>query len=262
MKLLYEFIPRLDFLSFAGEIKDLVDGWNITDSAGGRPAPSATAVACILKTKYPERITIPMLITNYKGPVEISALALACEAVGIDGVVIDPGDAPEYGYLIRTWKDGSCEILKDPDEINRYRLSTGPAEEVRDFLREKIKINLNFGCLLTARRPVEDSLFRIRDDWDFCFFLRLQKESLSKLKEIASECQHLGKPIYPYFIVETPKNKKILERIGWPATATLDDAEEFVEDLKNVVDGIIASCLGDRKADIELLKKFQRFRRR
>ena len=31
MKLLYEFIPRLDFVNAADKVKDLVDGWNITD---------------------------------------------------------------------------------------------------------------------------------------------------------------------------------------------------------------------------------------
>jgi hypothetical protein len=49
MKLLYEFIPRLDFVNAADKVKDLVDGWNITDSAGGAPAPSGAAVACVLK---------------------------------------------------------------------------------------------------------------------------------------------------------------------------------------------------------------------
>jgi hypothetical protein len=78
MKVLYEFIPKSNFLELAEEIKDLLDGWNITDSASGIPAPSATAVACTLKTKYPEKIALPMLITNYKGPVEIGAVARAC----------------------------------------------------------------------------------------------------------------------------------------------------------------------------------------
>lgn len=262
MKVLYEFVPRLDFLSSAEETKDLIDGWNITDSAGGIPAPSATAVACVLKAKYPNKIVIPMLITNYKGPVEVGATALAAEANGLDGMVPDPGDAPKYGHLIRTREDGSCQILADPDEVNKYRRSTGPAEEGRNFLRNMIKIRrLKLGCLLTARRPVEDSIARIKDAWDFSFFLRLQEESLPKLKQIAVECKRLDKPIYPYFVVETPKNKKTLERIGWPSSTTLDRAEEFVADLEGVVDGIISTCLGDLAGDRQLLEKIQKFRK-
>lgn len=262
MKVLYEFVPRLDFLSSAEEFKDLVDGWNVTDSASGIPAPSATTVCSVLKAKYPDKILIPMLITNYKGPVEVGAVALAAEAMGLDGMVPDPGDPPKYGHLIRTREDGSCQILTDQDEVGEYRHSTGPAEEVRDFLRNTVKIKkLRLGCLLTARRPAADSITRIRDEWDFCLFLRLEEESLPTLKQVAEECKHLGKPIYPYFIVETPKNKKIRERIGWPATATTDRTEEFAANLEGVVDGIIASCLGDTAGDKELLEKIQKFRK-
>jgi len=262
MKVLYEFIPKSNFLELAEEIKDLLDGWNITDSASGIPAPSATGVACTLKTKYPDKIALPMLITNYKGPVEIGAVARACEAVGIDGMVPDPGDAPRYGHPIRTKEDGSCEILTDPDEFENYRRSTGPAENVREFLRNVIKIKtLKLGCLVTSRRPASDAIARISEPWDFCFFLRLDEDSLPKLQEVAAECKKMGKPIYPYFVVETPKNKKILERIGWAPTTTIDRAGEFAEKLKGVVDGIIATCLGDLEGDKELLKALQDFRR-
>lgn len=261
MKLLYEFVPKTNFLQVAEEIKDLVDGWNITDSASGIPAPSATAVACVLKTKYPDKLAFPMLITNYKGPVEIAAVAKACESLGIDGMVPDPGDAPRYGHAIRTKKDGSCELITDPEEFEKYRRSTGPAENVRDFLRQVIKINnLKLGCLVTGRRPVEDAIARIKDQWDFCFFLRLEVSSLHKLEQVAKECKNLGKPIYPYFVVETEKNKKILERIGWPYTAKIEDVVEFAKELENMVDGIIATCLGDMEGDKKLLEILQKFR--
>jgi hypothetical protein len=261
MKLLYEFIPKLDFVNSADRVKDLVDGWNITDSAGGAPAPSGAAVACVLKQRYPDKIAIPMLITNYKGPVEIGAAALAAEATGVDGMLPDPGDAPKHGNLIRTREDGSCQIISDPDEILAYRRSTGPAEEIRNYLRNKVKVSkVKLGCLLTARVPAENAIERIQNDWDFCFFLRLEGATLPKLKQIAEECQRLGKPIYPYFVVGTPRNQKTLERIGWPASTTMDNAETFVADLEGVVNGIIPTCLGDVAGDMELLERVQKFR--
>lgn len=261
MKLLYEFIPRLDFINSAEKVKDLVDGWNITDSAGGVPAPSGTAVACVLKQIYPDKMAIPMLITNYKGTVEIGSVALAAEAVGIDGMLPDPGDPPRYGNLIRPLQDGSFEIISDPGEILKYRRSTGPAEGVRDFLRNTVKISkIKLGCLLTARVPAENAITRIQDDWDFCFFLRLEEATVPKLKQIAAECKRLGKPIYPYFVVGTDKNQKTLERIGWPASTTMEHAEKFVADLEGVVDGIIPTCLGDAAGDMELLERIQKFR--
>ena len=261
MKLLYEFIPRLDFVNAASRVKDLVDGWNITDSAGGAPAPSGSAVACVLKQIYPDKIAIPMLITNYKGSVEIGAAALAAEAMGVDGMLPDPGDPPRYGSLIRTREDGSCQLISDADEVLAYRRSTGPAEEVRNYLRNKVKVSkVKLGCLLTARVPAESAIERVQNDWDFCFFLRLEEATLPKLRQVADACSRLGKPIYPYFVVGTPKNQKTLERIGWPASSTMDNAEKFVSDLEGVVTGIIPTCLGDVAGDMELLENIQKFR--
>ena len=261
MKILYEFIPRKNFLELAEEIKDLLDGWNITDSASGIPAPSAAAVACTLKTKYPEKLAFPMLITNYKGPVEVAAAAKACEAVGIDGMIPDPGDAPRYGHAIRTRKDGSCGLLTSKEEFENFRRSTGPAEEVREFLRDVAKVNdLKLGCLVTSRRPAADAIARVKEPWDFSFFLRLDEQSLPKLKQVAAACKDLKKPLYPYFVVETSKNKKILSRIGWTATATMENALEFAEQLEGVVDGIIATCLGDSEGDKQLLEILQKVR--
>ncbi|MEM2440741.1 MAG: hypothetical protein QW493_05975 [Candidatus Bathyarchaeia archaeon] len=44
MKILHEFVLTREFLKLAEEVKDFVDGWNVTDSAAGMPAPSGTAV--------------------------------------------------------------------------------------------------------------------------------------------------------------------------------------------------------------------------
>ncbi len=261
MKILYEFIPRLNFVESAAKVENLVDGYNITDSASGIPAPSGASVACVLKSIYPDKMMIPMFITNYKGPVEIGGAALAAEAMGVDGILPDPGDAPKYGNLIRTRADGSCQVLSDPDEILAYRRSTGPAEEVRDFLRNEVKISkVQMGCMLTARVPAEAAIERLKNDWDFGFFLRLEESTAPKLKEICAEAKKMGKPIYPYFIVGTDKNKKILERIGWPATTTMDKVEDFMADLEGSVDGVIATCLGNLASDLELLEKVQKFR--
>ncbi|MGF3573419.1 MAG: hypothetical protein ACQXXG_08380, partial [Candidatus Bathyarchaeia archaeon] len=131
MKILHEFVPTRKFLKLAEEVKALVDGWNITDSAAGMPAPSGTAVGCVLKAKYPDKIVIPIFILHYKGPVEVGGLALAADAVGLDGLVLTMGDIPKYGEPIKMLKS---------------------SEEARDFLRTTIRLkNVKLGCLLTAR---------------------------------------------------------------------------------------------------------------
>jgi hypothetical protein len=150
------------------------------------------------------------------------------------------GDIPKYGEPIKALKS---------------------SEEARDFLRTTVRVkNLKLGCLLTARRSVEDSIARVRDTWDFIFFMRLTNETLPMLEQIAKECKRLNKPIYSYFLVETPRNIETMRMIGWPATTTIDHVEDFAAKLDGVIDGVIATCAGDHEGDKELLKKLQKFR--
>jgi len=242
MKILHEFVPTRKFLKIAEEVKDLVDGWNVTDSAAGIPAPSGTAVGCVLKTKYPDKVVIPIFVLHYKGPVEVGGLALAADAVGLDGLVLTMGDVPKYGEPIKMLKS---------------------SEEARDFLRTTIRLKkVKLGCLLTARRSAEDIIARIRDAWDFAFFMRLEEKSLPLLEQVAKECKRLNKAIYCYLLVETPRNVETIRMIGWPATTSIDHVEEFVAKLEGIVDGVIATCAGDHEGDKELLRRLQKFRRR
>jgi len=251
MKILHEFVPTRKFLKMAEETVDLVDGWNLTDSAAGIPAPSGTAIGCVLKTKYPDKIVIPIFILNYKGPVEVGALALAADAVGLDGLILTFGDEPKYGEPLapKYWKR---------------------SEDARDFLRNEIKLKkVKLGCLLSPR-PVrsrykrefgpEDMVNRVKTGWDFAFFMRLTNETYSILEKVASELKKLNIPLYTYFLVETPRNKGILAKIGWKPTTTFDNALEFAEKLEGLVEGIIATCAGDFAGDKELLKKLQKVR--
>jgi len=241
MKILHEFVPTRKFMKLAEETKDLVDGWNVTDSAAGVPAPSGTAVSCMLKVKYPDKMVVPIFILHYKGPVEVGGLALAADAVGLDGLVLTMGDVPKYGEPIKMLKS---------------------SEEARDFLRTTVKVkNLKLGCLLTARRSVEETIARARDAWDFIFFMRLEDKTFPILEQLAKECKRLNKPIYSYFLVGTTKNAEIMKIIGWPATTTMEHVEEAAVKLEGVVDGIIATCAGDYEGDKELLERLQKFRK-
>ncbi len=241
MKILHEFVPTHEFLKLGEETHDLVDGWNVTDSAAGVPAPSGTVVSCILKTKYPDKMVVPIFILHYKGPVEVGGLALAADSIGLDGIALSMGDIPKYGEPIKMLKS---------------------SEEARDFLRATAHTkDIKLGCLLTARRSAEESIARVRDAWDFVFFMRLEDKSFPVLDQIAKECKRLDKPIYSYFLVGTPKNAEIVKMIGWPITTTMDRVEEYAAKLDGLVDGIIATCAGDYEGDKELLKKLQKFRK-
>src|SRR4030067_3575718 len=164
MKIINEFVPTRKFLKLAEEISPLVDRGNVTDSAAGFPAPSGTVVSCLLKSKYPEKIVVPIFILHYKGPVEVGGLALAADIVGLDGLAVTMGDVPKYGEPIKMLKS---------------------SEDARDFLRTNVKLkNLKLGCLLTARRDIAETLGRGRADWDFIYFMRLLDKSFCPLGHV------------------------------------------------------------------------------
>ena len=240
MKILNEFVPTRKFLKLADELKDLVDGWNVTDSAAGFPAASGTVVSCVLKTKYPEKIIVPIFILHYKGPVEVGGLALAADIIGLDGLAVTMGDKPKYGEPIKMLPS---------------------SEAARDFIRTQVKTkNLKLGCLLTARRSIEETLERVREPWDFVYFMRLQDSSFDALKAVSAECKKLNKPLFAYFLVGTAKNVETVKMIGWPTAATMETVEEKASQLVGLVDGIIATCAGDAEGDKLMLQKLQKFR--
>ncbi len=240
MKILNEFVPTRKFLKLADELKDLVDGWNVTDSAAGFPAPSGVVVSCLLKNKYPEKYVVPIFILHYKGPVEVGGLALASDVIGLDGLAVTMGDKPKYGEAIKMLPS---------------------SEAARDFIRNTVRTkNLKLGCLLTARRTIEETLCRVREPWDFVYFMRLQDSSFDALKAVSAECKKLNKPLFAYFLVGTAKNVETVKMIGWPTAATMETVEEKASQLVGLVDGIIATCAGDAEGDKLMLQKLQKFR--
>ena len=236
-------MPTRKFLKLAEEIKDLVDGWNVTDSAAGFPAPSGIAVGCILKSKYPKKIVVPICILHYKGPVEVGSLALASDVIGLDGLVVSMGDKPKYGEPIKMLTS---------------------ATQARDFLRNTIKTkNLKIGSLFSARAQEfasKNPLGRAREPWDFIYFMRLEDQAFPFLEQVAKECKKQNKPIYAYFLVGTSKNAETVKMVGWPTAATMETVEEKAAKLNGLVDGIIATCAGDAEGDEEMLRKLQKFR--
>jgi len=240
MKILNEFVPTRKFFNLAEELKDLVDGWNVTDSAAGFPAPSGVVVSCLLKNKYPDKYVCPIFILHYKGPVEVGGLALASDVIGLDGLAVTMGDKPHYGEAIK-------------------QLSS--SEVARDFIRNDVKTKkLKLGCLLSARQSIEDTLERVRQPWDFVYFMRLCDDSFDQLKAVSAECKKLNKPLFAYFLVATTKNVETLKLIGWPTSATMETVEEKAEKCVGLVDGLIATCAGDAEGDKLMLQKLQKFR--
>ena len=188
MKILNEFVPTRKFLKLADELKDLVDGWNVTDSAAGFPAPSGVVVSCLLKNKYPEKYVVPIFILHYKGPVEVGGLALASDIIGLDGLAVTMGDKPKYGEPIKMLPS---------------------SEAARDFIRNTVKNQEPKTRLPSDRKThqLKRLYARVREPWDFVYFMRLQDSSFDALKAVSAECKKLNKPLFAYFLVGTDKER-------------------------------------------------------
>jgi len=157
---------------------------------------------CFWKNKYPDKIVMPIFILNYKGLVDVGALVLVAEAVGLDGIVLTMGDEPKYGDPL------------GPKYWNK-------TEDARDFLRNEIKIQtLKLGCLLSLRPQRDrygvrtfnpkDMVERVKTGWDFAFFLRLTPETLPLLEDVSRELKKMKIPLYTYILIKTPRNVDML----------------------------------------------------
>jgi hypothetical protein len=60
MKILNEFVPTRKFFKLAEELKDLVDGWNVTDSAAGFSAQRCRR-QLLTQKQVPRKICLPNL---------------------------------------------------------------------------------------------------------------------------------------------------------------------------------------------------------
>ncbi|MEM4526199.1 MAG: hypothetical protein QXN18_00370 [Nitrososphaerota archaeon] len=248
MKILYELIPSRRLLDKVGEMMDLVDGWSIADSSFGFPAPSATAIGCALKVKYPDKLILPIFVLSYKSPVEAAALALAAETLGLDGLVLTLGDEPKYGEVEKCWSS---------------------SEDARDFLRKQVGVkNIKFGCMLSPAPvkdrygkkvfTIEDMVKRVKSGWDFTIFMRLTDETYTVLEKLSGELSSINIPIYAYVMVETQKNRGTINRIGWKPTTTIENIGNTIERLEKIAEGVVIACAGDDEGGVEVLRRLKK----
>src|SRR5665647_3700545 len=58
------------------------------------------------------------------------------------------------------------------------------------------------------------SIERVREPWDFVYFMRLTDDSFDALKAVSAECKKLNKPLFAYFLVGTDKNVETVKMLS------------------------------------------------
>jgi len=234
MKVVCELVPgtKLDLLSnLVKELTEYIDVFDIPDSPLGKPYPSSLTVATYLK-----------LITNKEvfghirlKDVNLNALiSLVKSAVlfKIDAVVLLQGDNPTIGPSVSlTSTEQAIEVLK------------------RELKGEELP---KIGALLSLRYPKERILRRLRSNADLFLVLRLSRPS--DIEDISKEAKKLGVELYPYILVKTVKSKRILSSLSGQYSVELNNLESFIENLRDLVNGVVISCPGDHKGLVEAVK--------
>jgi len=234
MKIVCELAPstKLDLLNnLVKELMEYTDVFDIPDSPLGKPYPNSLTVATYLKLTTNKEVFSHIRLKD----VNLNALiSLVKSAIlfKIDAVVLLQGDNPAIGPPVSfTSTEQAIEVLKG---------------ELKGEELPKI------GALLSLRYPKERILQRLRLNVDLLLILRLSNPS--DIEDISKEAKRSRIELYPYVLVKTAKSKRILSSLGGQYSVELNNLKSFIENLRDLVNGVVISCPGDRKGLVEAVK--------
>jgi len=200
----------------------LVDCFDVPESPLGYPGVNSVASCVYLKTRYGVCCIAHVRLYDVNA-LALHSLAHACEVFGIDGLVLTMGDRPRVGTVV-------------------HDLCTEKAIE----LLRKTGYRVKLGALISLRYSLEDILSRLSGTMaDFFFVLRLGWETMDDYVGVYRESRRLGKELYPYVLVATESNRKILSRINQPYILA-SELPDYLRELHGIVDGIVLSIPCER----------------
>lgn len=206
-----------------------VAGLDIPESPVGVPAPNSVAMGAAVKALLPETKVFSHIRLVDVNEVALLSLIKAAKAVGIDGVVLTRGDPPALGRAVG-------------------RLST---EEALDLVRSRVRHPVKLGAVLSMRYDEARIVERMRRGFNFFLVLRLSEDSMEKYLRVAEAAEVYGVKLYPYVIVESERNRALLESLGQPSVRRRD-VDRFIDELRGVAAGVIVSCPDDHECLEEL----------
>ncbi len=210
-------------------VVELSDGVDIPESPLGIPHPNAVAVATYLKGVYGVRV-FPHVRLRDLGEVGLISMAYAARILGIDALVLLQGEGGGRSCSERTTEEA--------------------VEYVRSF---KGLEELRVGGILTLKYPAEKIVKRGLSSLDFFLVMRYSGALSTELKEVLERIRAAGKKLYVYVLVETERNREVVESIGQPFVKDVD-VPAFVEDAEEFFDGAIISVPKDREGMRMLLE--------
>jgi hypothetical protein len=201
-------------------LRGLVDWIDIPESPLGVPRAHSIAVASYIQSVYgiPSIAHLRVSDVNVVG---LKSLVGAAVLLGVKRVVLLRGDKPSEGSV--------CSNLAPEDAIQHARNHSLGLVEV--------------GLLVSARRDLPEIEERLSRRPDFILVLNATPERLKVVSEAAAR---VGARVYPYIIIETPRNQWLVKSM--PKHVVRYEASKvskIVESIKDIVDGVVLSVPGD-----------------
>ncbi len=219
MRILVELAPmkkreKLDAILVS--IREFVDCFDIPESPLGIPAPNA-----IVTGVYVKEVTDKCVISHIRlydiNRTALLSLAYAAQTYGIDGVVLTHGDTPRNGTIVRD--------ISTPEAVK--------------LLKKEVP-KLKIGAIISLRYPLNEIIKRLEMGADFYLVLRLSRDSADKYLKVLEVAEKQGVELYPYIIVSTGKNSRVLEKIEQPSIP-LEGLHDFLSEYKHLLHGAVFS---------------------
>ena len=201
-------------------LRDLVDWVDVPESPLGVPRAHSIAVASYIQSVYGIPGIAHLRVTDVN-IVGLKSLMGAAVLLGVRRVVLLRGDKPSEG--------NACSDLT-------------PEEAVRHAKSHALGL-VEVGLLVSARRELSDIEKRLSSRPDFVLVLNATPTRLRQVSSIASRA---GVKIYPYVIVETPRNERLVRSMPKHVVRYgIEDVPRVVESIRGFVDGVVLSVPGD-----------------
>ncbi len=237
MELLIELVPTRSFMKVARAVASYVDGFDVPEAPMGIPRPSSVVIGTVLRQAlgYGYKVIAHVRLGDVN-PVALASLVMGAEIAELDGVLITVGDRPAYGTFVN-------------------QMYTDRAVE---FLRNDVGVRISLGAILSLRYDFNAIGSRVRKLFDFFHVIRVSRNSIDALSRVSEMVAALGKKLYTYIIVATPRNREFIESELRQPFIEISELRDFVDYIRDLVSGVIVSCPLDKEGRIEAVKLLHR----
>jgi len=225
VELWIELVPstrRERILEKVSLVRDLVDAVFIPEAPLGYPRAHSVAVAHVVKELSGLRAFASVRTRDVNANALLSLLGAAV-LLDIDGVVVTRGDPPVFGSAV--------------DDI-------GTEDAVRLARSDRRVQHLRLGAIVSLAKGYAEISERLLGlSIDFVLVTRLWRPE-QLMHSVFSSARRRGVRVVPYLVVSSESERSIVFEMlkGHQKVFTIEEVEEFIECLRDLVDGVIVTA--------------------